>query len=165
MLALLVVVSRAPVLLQSVASVDEGLYALVAREWLRGHLPYTSVWETKPPFFFALLAGAFALFGETLLGKNNSFNRPPFGIAFASINYPINKDISVQASGTNIFNAYSGLFPVYGGGVTVPLVNGLQAGTIGNVLGPARYSFQLIKTFGQSGPPIQSASRATSTSH
>jgi len=114
---------------------------------------------------YHLANGAFALFGETLLGKNNSFNRPPFGIAFASINYPINKDISVQASGTNIFNAYSGLFPVYGGGVTVPLVNGLQAGTIGNVLGPARYSFQLIKTFGQSGPPIQSASRATSTSH
>jgi hypothetical protein len=106
--------------------------------------------------------GAFALFGETLLGKNNSFNRPPFGIAFASINYPINSTISIQASGTNIFNTYSGVFPVWGGGVTVPLVNGLQAGTNGNVLGPARYTFQLIKTFGSNQPPIQSASRASS---
>jgi 4-amino-4-deoxy-L-arabinose transferase-like glycosyltransferase len=54
-------------LLQSVASADEGLYALVAREWLRGHLPYTTVWETKPPLLFALLAGAFALFGTSPL--------------------------------------------------------------------------------------------------
>jgi TonB dependent receptor len=111
---------------------------------------------------YHLRNGAFALFGETLLGKNNSFNRPPFGVAFASLNYPINRTISVQASGTNIFNTYSSLFPVYGGGVTVPLTNNLQAGTVGNVLGPARYTFQLIKTFGTGEAPIQSASRATS---
>ncbi|MBD5653556.1 MAG: glycosyltransferase family 39 protein [Candidatus Eremiobacteraeota bacterium] len=53
-------------MLQSVASADEGLYALVARELLRGHLPYTTVWETKPPLLFALLAGAFALFGTSM---------------------------------------------------------------------------------------------------
>jgi hypothetical protein len=112
---------------------------------------------------YHLRNGAFALFGETLIGKNNSFNRPPFGVAFASLNYPINRTVSVQASGTNIFNVYSGLFPVYGGGVTVPLVNGLQGGTVGNVLGPARYTFQLIKTFGTGeSAAIQGASRATS---
>lgn len=66
-LAVLVVASRAPVLLQSAASADEGLYALVARELLRGHLPYTTVWETKPPLLFVLLAAAFALFGTTIV--------------------------------------------------------------------------------------------------
>jgi hypothetical protein len=54
-------------LLQSVASADEGLYALVARELLRGHLPYTTVWETKPPLLFVLLAGALAVFGTSAL--------------------------------------------------------------------------------------------------
>ena len=112
---------------------------------------------------YHLANGAFALFGETLLGKNNSFNRPPFGIAFASINYPINSTLAIQASGSNVFNAYHGLFPTYGGGVTVPLANGLQAGTIGNVLGPARYTFLLTKAFGPGNTtPIQAAGKATS---
>src|SRR5580700_1177400 len=32
--------------------------------------------------------GAFALFGETLYGKNNSLNEPPFGVAYLSVGYP-----------------------------------------------------------------------------
>jgi outer membrane receptor protein involved in Fe transport len=92
--------------------------------------------------------GAFALFGDTLYGKNNSFNRPPFGVAYLSINYPFNRDLAFQVSGYNVFNTYSGVFPVFGGGVTVPLVNGQSAGTIGNVLGPARYLFLLTKAVG-----------------
>jgi TonB dependent receptor/Carboxypeptidase regulatory-like domain/TonB-dependent Receptor Plug Domain len=97
---------------------------------------------------YRLPNGAFALFGETLFGKNNSLNRPPFSIAYMSVNYPIGRDLAVQVSGYNIFNTYSGLFPVYGGGVTVPLSNGQVAGTIGNVLGPARYLFQFTKHVG-----------------
>jgi outer membrane receptor protein involved in Fe transport len=92
--------------------------------------------------------GAFALFGDTLYGKNNSFNRPPFGVAYLSISYPFNRDLAFQVSGYNVFNTYSGVFPVFGGGVTVPLVNGQSAGTIGNVLGPARYLFLLTKAVG-----------------
>ncbi|MBV8116566.1 MAG: TonB-dependent receptor, partial [Candidatus Eremiobacteraeota bacterium] len=102
---------------------------------------------------YRLRNGAFALIGETLYGKNNSLNRPPFGVAYASIAYPLNGAVALQISGYNIFNAYSGLFPVYGGGVTVPLANELQAGTIGNVLGPARYLFQITKALGQAGVP------------
>jgi hypothetical protein len=92
--------------------------------------------------------GAFVLFGDTLYGKNNSLNEPPFGLAYASINYPVTPDVAIQVSGTNIFNAYSGLFPIFGGGVTVPLVNGQSAGTVGNVLGPARYLFLITKAIG-----------------
>ena len=97
---------------------------------------------------YHLANGAFALFGETLFGKNNSLNRPPFSIAYMSVNYPIGRDLAVQVSGYNIFNVYSGLFPVYGGGVTVPLANGQVAGTIGNVLGPTRYLFEFTKHVG-----------------
>lgn len=66
-IVLVVVVIRLPAMLQSVEGTDEGLYALVAREWLEGHLPYTTVWEAKPPFFFAILAAAMALFGQTMI--------------------------------------------------------------------------------------------------
>lgn len=63
----MVIVVRIPALFQSVAGADEGLYALVAREWAGGHLPYTTVWETKPPLFFAILASAMLLFGKSML--------------------------------------------------------------------------------------------------
>jgi Carboxypeptidase regulatory-like domain/TonB dependent receptor/TonB-dependent Receptor Plug Domain len=91
---------------------------------------------------------AFVLFGDTLYGKNNSLNRPPFGVAYAALTYPIYKSLSLQVAGSNIFNTYSGLFPVWGGGVTVPLVNGQQAATVGNVWGPARYTFTIRTYFG-----------------
>ncbi len=34
---------------------------------MNGHLPYTTVWETKPPLFFALLAFAMLCFGKSML--------------------------------------------------------------------------------------------------
>ncbi len=92
--------------------------------------------------------GVYLLLGETLYGKNNSYNLPPFGIGYASIRYPISKTVSIQVSGDNIFNAWTSLFPTVGGGIAYPLANGTQGGTIGNTVGPATYSFQLTKTIG-----------------
>jgi outer membrane receptor protein involved in Fe transport len=92
--------------------------------------------------------GAYALLGMTLYGKNNGYNLPPFGIGYATIRYPINKMLSIQVSGDNIFNAWTGLFPIVGGGIAYPLANGTLGGTIGNTVGPATYSFQLTRTFG-----------------
>ncbi len=97
---------------------------------------------------YKLRNGAQAEFGETLLGKNNSYNEPPFGIAYASIRYPINDSFAVQISGDNIFNAYPGLFPVAGTGVPIGLANGQSAATVGNVVGPASYRFMLVKRVG-----------------
>ncbi len=91
--------------------------------------------------------GLYAAIGDTLYGNNNSLNRPPFGIGYVTVRMPINKRFNFQISGDNIFNAYNGLFPVYGGGVPVPLVNGSQAATVGNVLGPATYRFILTTSF------------------
>jgi hypothetical protein len=53
--------------LKTVASFDEGLYLLVAREWLVGHLPYVTAWECKPPLFFALLVLLMKVFGFSTL--------------------------------------------------------------------------------------------------
>ncbi|HTZ53807.1 MAG TPA: TonB-dependent receptor [Candidatus Acidoferrum sp.] len=92
--------------------------------------------------------GAFVLLGETLYGKNNSYNLPPFGIGYATIRYPVSKTISIQVAGDNIFNAWTGLFPIVGGGIAYPLANGTLGGTIGNTVGPATYTFSLTKTIG-----------------
>ncbi len=86
---------------------------------------------------------AYLLIGETLYGKNNSLNEPPFGIGYATLRYPLRKNIDFQISGDNIFNAYPGYLPIYGGGVAIPLANGQTAATTGNVLGPATYRFSL----------------------
>ena len=99
--------------------------------------------------------GAYAAFGDTYYGNNNSLNEPPFGLAYATVRYPLSKILSVQISGDNIFNAYSGLFPVYGGGVPVQLSNGAQGATVGNVLGPATYRFEITKTFGATASDYQ----------
>ncbi len=93
---------------------------------------------------YAFKNGAYALFGETYYGTNNSLNEPPFGIGYATLRYPLRKGLALQVSGDNIFNAWPGILPVYGGGVPIPLANGQQAATTGNVLGPSTYRFSLI---------------------
>lgn len=102
--------------------------------------------------------GAYASFGATAYGKNNSYYEPPFSIEYLTLRYPINENVSLQISGDNIFNALSGLFPIQGGGVPMSLA-GVPAGspagtpaigaTYGNVLGPATWRFVLTKTFGK----------------
>jgi hypothetical protein len=108
--------------------------------------------------------GIFALFGDTLYGKNNSLNEPPFGIAYGSISLPIHGGLAFQVSGYNIFNTYANLFPVFGGGVTVPLANNQVAGTIGNVVGPARYVFLLTNMLGPQPQSTPSPANLTTQS-
>lgn len=92
--------------------------------------------------------GGFILGGETLYGKGNSLNEPPFGVGYLSIQYPISKTVAIQVSGDNIFNAWSSDFETYGGGVPVQLVNGTYAATSGNVFGPATWRFGIRKALG-----------------
>jgi len=88
--------------------------------------------------------GAYAMFGDTYFGHNNSLNEPAFGIAYGALRYPVNQHMSLQLSGNNIFNAYSGILPIYGGGVAIPLADGGTGATTGNVLGPATYQLTLM---------------------
>lgn len=87
------------------------------------------------------------IFGETFLGKNNSFNAPPFWIGYASVRVPLSNALSIQVSGDNIFNALPGLFEYEGTGPSYPLANGQQAATIEDQLGPAIWHIELTKTF------------------
>lgn len=88
--------------------------------------------------------GAYLLLGDDYFGKNNSLNEAPFGLAYATIRYPVTQHVSLQLSGDNIFNAYPGYFPQYGGGVPIPLADGTTGATTGNVLGPATYRLVLM---------------------
>ena len=49
------------------ASWDESTYIVMAAHVLDGNLPYVELFDTKPPMIFFLLAGAMAVFGESLL--------------------------------------------------------------------------------------------------
>jgi outer membrane receptor protein involved in Fe transport len=88
-----------------------------------------------------------AVFGSTFLGKNNSFNAPPFWITYASFRAPINDALSVQISADNLFNSLPGYFEYIGTGPNYSLVNGQQAVSIEDQLGPAVWHFELTKTF------------------
>ena len=86
---------------------------------------------------------AFASLGETYYGNNNSFNEPAFGIGYATLRYPVGPTLALQVSGDNIFNAYPGILPIYGGGVPIELYGGQTAATVANVLGPATWTLVL----------------------
>lgn len=95
--------------------------------------------------------GVFLQLGETLYGKNNSLNEAPFAIGYATVRVPLGNQFAFQVSGDNIFNTNSGLYPIYGGGVPIPIYGGAQAATTGNVLGPATFRFEFTKFVG-AGP-------------
>ncbi|MDQ2992646.1 MAG: TonB-dependent receptor [Candidatus Eremiobacteraeota bacterium] len=102
-------------------------------------IPYS---QANAEFSYRFANGAYASFGDTYYGNNNSLNRPAFGIAYASVRYPVSKTLSLQLSGDNLFGAYPGILPVTGDGRAISLANGLTAATTGNVLGPA--TFRLV---------------------
>ncbi|HEY5258419.1 MAG TPA: TonB-dependent receptor [Candidatus Baltobacteraceae bacterium] len=94
---------------------------------------------------YAFHNGAYVSFGDTYYGNNNSFNQRPFLIANATARFPITSSIALQVSGENLFSTMAGYFPIYGGGLPIPLANGGSDATIGNVFGPAVYTIVLSK--------------------
>ncbi|MGH7737764.1 MAG: TonB-dependent receptor domain-containing protein [Candidatus Tyrphobacter sp.] len=108
-------------------------------------------------YSFARGAG-YAEFGETYYGNNNSFNQRPFTIAHATLRIPLTRYLAFQVSGENLFDSLSGIFPIYGGGLPIELANAAAGGcpgtigngcgsdaTVGNVFGPAVYTFEIVK--------------------
>jgi len=51
----------------SVIDWDEGVYLVMAQEWLRGGLPYVAVWDQHPPGLPALLAAGLAVLPHSVL--------------------------------------------------------------------------------------------------
>lgn len=66
-IAVFVVAPRLLVLHVSVIDWDESVYALVAQQWLAGHIPHETVYDHKPAGLFAIFALFMLVFGETVL--------------------------------------------------------------------------------------------------
>lgn len=51
---------------QSVIDWDESLYLLVANAWSEGNLPYTEVWDNKPPGIYSLFLLAITFLNDSV---------------------------------------------------------------------------------------------------
>jgi hypothetical protein len=59
---------RCPALFVSSIDLDEGVYVVMAQQWLLGALPYVAVWDQHPPGLPALLAIVQVLIPDPVLG-------------------------------------------------------------------------------------------------
>jgi 4-amino-4-deoxy-L-arabinose transferase-like glycosyltransferase len=62
-----VLILRSPTFLVSAFDWDEGLYVLIASQWLNGHPPYTTILEIKPIGIFTIFAAAMGTLGESMI--------------------------------------------------------------------------------------------------
>lgn len=46
---------------------DESTFILVAQSWVDGHLPYTELWDLKPPMVYLFFAGILYFFGKSFI--------------------------------------------------------------------------------------------------
>ncbi|MFT6796984.1 MAG: 4-amino-4-deoxy-L-arabinose transferase-like glycosyltransferase, partial [Maribacter sp.] len=45
---------------------DESTFILVAQSWVEGHLPFTELWDVKPPLTFFFFASIIYAFGKSI---------------------------------------------------------------------------------------------------
>jgi 4-amino-4-deoxy-L-arabinose transferase-like glycosyltransferase len=65
-LLLLCFALRWPFLFPAVVDWDESTFILMGQSLLDGHLPYTELWDNKPPLAFAAFAAFIAIFGKAI---------------------------------------------------------------------------------------------------
>ena len=56
---------RFPFFFRDYVDHDESTFILMGQAWAEGHLPYTQLWDLKPPFTFAYFAIIIKLFGKS----------------------------------------------------------------------------------------------------
>ncbi len=66
-LAGLTLIVRAPFWAKAVMDWDESSFILMGQSILDGHLPYTHLWDIKPPVLFALFAGFIGALGRNIV--------------------------------------------------------------------------------------------------
>ncbi len=123
---------------QNTNGIPVGFYSVSYNGNMR--IPYS---QANAELSYRFQNGAYVALGDTYYGTNNSLNEPPFGLAYATLRYPVTRTVFIQLSGDNIFNAYPGYLPILGGGVPIALFGGQSGATTGNVLGPATWRLVL----------------------
>lgn len=66
-LLLLALFIRFPFFFRDYIDKDESTFILMGQAWSDGFLPYTFLWDLKPPLTFAYFAGIIALFGKSFV--------------------------------------------------------------------------------------------------
>ncbi|MFS4415841.1 ArnT family glycosyltransferase [Maribacter sp. 2307ULW6-5] len=56
---------RLPFFFRDYVDRDESTFILVGQSWVDGHLPYTELWDIKPPLLFFFFAGIISVFGKS----------------------------------------------------------------------------------------------------
>ncbi len=95
-----------------------------------GRIPYSTGYIEGN---FRTLGGLYGNIGVTYYGPNNSYNRPPFGVLSANLRIPVAPRATLQLSGDNLTGAYDQGYFGYLNGTPVPLVNGTQGASTGNL--------------------------------
>ncbi len=58
---------RLPFFFRDYIDRDESTFILMGQSWVDGHLPYTELWDLKPPITFLFFAGIIYVFGKSFL--------------------------------------------------------------------------------------------------
>ncbi|MGB5554815.1 MAG: glycosyltransferase family 39 protein [Flavobacteriaceae bacterium] len=58
---------RLPFFFRDYIDRDESTFILMGQSWVDGHLPYTELWDLKPPITFLFFAGIIYLFGKSFI--------------------------------------------------------------------------------------------------
>jgi 4-amino-4-deoxy-L-arabinose transferase-like glycosyltransferase len=66
-LVLITLLIRLPFFFRDYIDRDESTFILMAESWLNGHLPYTELWDLKPPLVYLVFAFVISLFGKSFI--------------------------------------------------------------------------------------------------
>ncbi len=66
-LAVVSTLIRLPFFFRDYIDRDESTFILMGQSWVDGHLPYTELWDLKPPLTFLFFAGIIYVFGKSFL--------------------------------------------------------------------------------------------------
>nr|WP_299342259.1 glycosyltransferase family 39 protein [Allomuricauda sp.] len=58
---------RFPFFFRDYVDRDESTFIIMGQAWVDGNLPYTALWDLKPPLTFLFFAGVIAVFGKSFL--------------------------------------------------------------------------------------------------
>ena len=58
---------RLPFFFRDYIDHDESTFILMAQSWIEGHLPYTHLWDLKPPLVFLMVAIPISIFGKSFI--------------------------------------------------------------------------------------------------
>ena len=58
---------RFPFVFRDYIDRDESTFIIVAQNWVDGHLPYTLLWDLKPPITFLFFAVIISIFGKSII--------------------------------------------------------------------------------------------------